>query len=376
MSEKRKRTGKSGADYYVSDRPGHASGEHHHKKKGPWRVFKHKVKKTLSRHPWIIPAVIIAVVVILGTGFFLYNRYTSMNRSRVTAANQNNVGSGYRNIVYKGKEYRYNARITAILYVGVDSDGVMTVNDTYTHAPNADSISLVVMDELHKKMTIIALNRNTICKIHRYALEGQDRGEFVDQLCLAYAYGENGPVSARNLCNAVSGILYGIPINEYVITNRSSLPEIMKALGNVTVTVPNDDLTDLGFIKGEEAVITSQNVETFVRRRDITEDFSNVGRMERQKTFINAVMEEIVDLLRNSPNDVWRRIEAAEYCTQTNITRSRYLDLTKAVSNSAYSEQNYYVPEGKNVVGTRWDEFYPDEAKLLDKLVEIFYIEK
>ena len=135
-------------------------------------------------------------------------------------------------------------------------------------------------------------------------------------------------------------------------------------------------LVDEGFIKGQQVVINGSNVETFVRKRDITLDLSNVGRMERQKVFINATIGKIIDLLKTSPNELWKRIEAAEYCFQSNITRSRYLDLSKAVSVAAYDEQNYYVPEGRDVVGPRFDEFYPDEDKLLDKIVEIFYIEK
>ena len=372
MSEERRaRNGRSGTAHGARE-----SGQRHHHRKGPWRRFKHYVKKKLYKRKWLIPAAMLTVVVLAATGFWLNGRVKSISRSRITAANQTNVGSGYRNITYKGKEYRYNTRITSVLYVGVDSDGVMVPNNSFISAPNADSISMVVMDELHKKMTIIAINRNTICKIHRFAYDGTDRGEFVDQLCLAYSYGENGPVSAENLCEAVSKVLYGVPVNEYVITNRSSLPEICNVIGDVTVTVPNDDLVNEGFIKGQKVVINGGNVETFVRKRDISADLSNVGRMERQKTFINATIGKIIDLLRMSPNELWKRIEAAEYCFQSNITRSRYLDLSNAVSNTVYDEQNYYVPEGRNVVGKRFDEFYPDEDKLLDKIVEIFYIEK
>ena len=224
-----------------------AGAEHHHRqRKSLWRRFKHEVKRTLYRKKWLIPITLISVVLLVGAGLFLRGQIAGMAGSRVTAAKQMNVGSGYRNITYKGKEYRYNSRITSVLYVGVDSEGELKTKDHFGAGANADSISLVVMDEFHRKMTIIAINRNTICKIHRYGRFGHDFGEFVDQLCLSYAYGDNGPMSCWNLCNSVSQIMYGIPINEYVITNRSSLPEIMRVLGNITVTVPNNDLADKG----------------------------------------------------------------------------------------------------------------------------------
>lgn len=345
-----------------------------HRKKSLWRRVRHALHKVSYAKKWLIPAILAAVVILCASALWLNGNLRSMEAGHVTAANPHTVGGGYRNITYKGREYRYNTRITAVLFVGLDSEDEIVPNRTFISAPNADTMSLVVLDSYHKKMTIMAINRNTICKIHRYSRNGHDLGEFTDQLCLAYAYGENGEVSINNLRNAVSGILYGIPIHDYVLANRSSLPELGAAIGDVQVIVPTDDLVKYGYNKGDEITVNGDNVEIFVRKRDIERNQSNVRRMERQKTYINATANRVRDMIQNNPAEVWKKIEAMEDCVRTNITHNRYLDLSKQIASVTYSTQDYYTLEGENINGEYWAEFYPDEEKLLEKVVELFYI--
>lgn len=354
----------------------HEARARRHRRKGPLRILKHNIKKLLFGHRWLVPAILIAVIVLGSASFWMVRSARSRRAQRLSAAAQFNAGSGYRDIVYRGKKYRYNNRITTILYAGVDSEEPLKATQQFTSAPRADSISLVALDELNGRMTIIALNRDTMTGIHKYTLDGKDRGLFKDHLGYAYTYGEGGTVSCRNLCEAVSNLLYGIPINEYVIANRASLPDIADALGDVTVVVPNDDLAAEGYHAGDTAVIDGDNLELFVRVRDIETDLSNVGRMERQQAYINGAMGRIRDMLANQPAEVWDRLEQAEDSVRTNITRSRYLALTKAVKNTAYGDQDYYIPEGEQVVGKRHDEFHPDQDALLQKVIDVFYIEK
>ena len=352
------------------------SGARRHHRRGPLRTLKRRVKRKLLKYKWLVPALVLAVIVLGGAGMWMMQSVQSGKVQRISANAQFNAGSGYRDIVYKGKGYRYNNRITTILYAGVDAKGALTPNREYTSAPRADSIAVVVLDELNRRMTIIALNRDTMTGIHKYTLNGLDRGVFVDHLGYAYTYGEGGVVSCRNLCTAVSDLLCGVPVNEYVATSRGSIPAIGEALGEVTVVVPNDDLADLGYIAGETAVIDADNLETFVRSRDIGEAFSNEHRMERQRAYINGAADRIRSLFEDRTSEAWEKLETMEGLVQTNITRSRYLALTKALRKTAYNEQDYYIPEGRRVEGKRHDEFYPDPDALQKKVIEIFYMEK
>ena len=215
-----------------------------------------------KRIKWIVPSVLLVIAVLGAGGLWLAHKASEEAALQSISGDRINVGTGYRDVTYKGKQYRYNTRITSVLYAGVDSDGEMLINSRYTDAPRADSISLIVMDEFHHKLTVIALNRNTVAKIHKFTLNGRDRGKFNDLLCYAYTYGEGGEVSCRNLCEAVSEMLYGIPVNDYVVSNRSSLPVFGEIVGPVEVTVPNDDLVELYpiFAAGAKVTIDQSNL--------------------------------------------------------------------------------------------------------------------
>lgn len=352
------------------------NSRHRRRKKSRLRIWKHKVKEVLRRRFWVIPATVITVAVVALSAVWMLNGVRNIRNQQLQAESQRNVGSGYRDIVYKGKQYRYNSRITTVLYAGVDSEGTLEAAEHYTDAPRADSISLAVIDEFHQKLTIIAINRYTITKVHRYTYGGRDRGEFNDWICYAYSYGDGGKPSCENLCLAVSDLLYGIPINDYVVTNRSSLPLIGDIVGDVTVTVPNDDLVEYGYHKGQQIVVNADNMETFVRTRDIEVDFSNNGRMERQQAYINAAMARLESMVEEDTLNTWDSIKRLEGVMQTNITRNKYLDLANALKRTDYDARNYYIPEGDNIVGAVYEEFYPDEEALLSRIVELFYIEK
>ena len=319
---------------------------------------------------------ILAVAAIGAGGLWMYRQVMAQKGLNVTIGNQVDVGIGYRQIEYNGKKYRYNDRITTIVYAGLDAEGALTVSSTYTTAPRADSISVIVMDDYHKCMSIIALNRDTMTEIHKYTLNGRDRGPFVDHLGFAYTYGEGGKVSGMNLCKAISDLLSGVPVHKYVVSSRGSIPMIADVIGPVEVVVPNDDLAKRGFVKGETIVIDGSNLETFIRSRDTDEDLSNVGRMERQRAYIEAAIGKLTEYITAKPSNAWDTMLRAEGCVQTNITRNHYLDLTKTLKNTVFGEDAYYMPTGENVAGTDHDEFYPDKEKLRALVVDLFYIEQ
>ena len=318
--------------------------------------------------------VLVALAALAGAVYWVVSNDIRQDNENIQAANQVNVGSGYRDITYQGKRYRYNNLITCILYAGLDSVDEIKASTVYTRAPRADTIALLVLDEYHHRMTVIAMSRDTMTEIHRFTVSGKDRGTYLDHLCYAYTYGDGGEVSAKNLCTAVSDLLYGVPVQEYVVTNRSSMPMIADLAGKVTVTAPNDDLAELGVMAGDQVTIDSSNLEQFIRSRDTGADFSNTGRMARQQAYINGAMNQLRSKVEDSPTEVWNTLESAGALLLTSITRNKYLDMAKALKNASYSSSNYYTLEGKQATGDRYDEFYPDEDALLKKVIELFYL--
>ena len=356
-----------------SERHGSRSGSHgrHHRSR--------RFRWLRRNRRWILPALILLLCAAAALGFWIRKIRMEQADLEISSGNPLNVGSGYRDLEYNGKQYRYNNLIHCILLVGIDSEGDIVELPTHGLAPRADSISLLVMDEKRGKMTIIAISRDTMTEIHEYTRNGLDMGLHVDHLGFAYSFGNGGVVSCQNLAESVSSLLYGIPINDYIVANRSSMEKLSDIFGAVSVTVPNNDLADENpeFSAGNQVQIDNSNIRSYLRSRDTGEDFSNVGRMERQKSYVSAVANLMKQQLNSdkSRNEFWKQFSDITGVVQTNITRNKYLTMSRILEHVSFDDTDYYTLDGENVVGEFHDEFYPDREAIRAKVLELFYEE-
>ena len=347
----------------------HRHHHHHH--------HHHRSRKEQKRRKWIRPAIVMSIVVVVVVALAL----TGYIRSRETFTTEEKAGSNgnvelrYKDVSYQGEKYKYNNRITTILLAGLDSEGPIEKNNVFADAPRSDTIMLLIIDTQENRLSILAINRDTMTDIRKYTLSGSDRGLSKDHIGNAYAYGDGEKISAEGLREATSLLLYDVPVNHYLIVNRSVLKKLAETLGPVNVTVPNNDLIDIDtkYAQGNVVTVDDNNIELFVRNRDTSKDFSNTSRMERQNAYINAAMDKVLELLKDDPSGVWKIIEGLESTVLTDITRSQYLDIVNDINKVSYDQDSYYTPEGTQSAENLHDEFYVDERALLDLVVKLFY---
>ena len=349
----------------------HSSGKgHHHHHHGIWyrmrRWMRHNKKFAAA-------AALLCIVVLSAGGFFLLHSQKEQSRLHVTAGNSVDMKGGYRTITWKDKEYQYNSLITTVLYAGLDSTDPLKASETYSNKARADSISVVILD---KKMSILALNRDTMTEIRRYTRTGEDMGTYVSHLGYAYSYGDGGEVSCDDLKEAVENLL-GISIDEYAVTNQSSITSINDLVGGVTVTVPNDDLAAMypELKKGAVVTLDDSNVKDFLQHRDTAADFSNEGRIERQQAYVTAYVDLLKNRLASEPDQLWQEIGQMNDYLQTSITKNKYLSLARLLEKVSFTVADYYRPTGKDSAGELHDEFYVDEDALRQLVIDLFYEE-
>ncbi|MCD7955133.1 MAG: LCP family protein [Lachnospiraceae bacterium] len=353
------------------------SGKHHRHRHHRHGVF-YRIRRWIRHNKKWFGFCSLMIIGILGIGsYLLYGSIKRQSAYHVISNNSVDVGTGYRNITYNGQEYQYNNLITTILVIGIDSTGSIE-RTGYTAAPRADSINLVVLDEYHSKVTIVAFNRSTQTAIHRYTLGGTDRGTYVTYLCYAYTYGDGLEASCENVVTAIEDLLGGIQIDDYITTNVSALPYINSLVGGVTVTVPNDDLVDEypELSAGSVVTLDDSNIEAFLRSRDTNTYFSNDDRMERQSAFMTAYAGQFKTCISEDLEGMWTQIEQFDEYALTSITKSQYISLANLLGSIDFEEVDYYTPEGEDVVGNYHDEFYIDEDAWMEKIIELFYIEQ
>ena len=279
---------------------------------------------------------------------------------------------------HDGVDYEYNQQITTILYAGVDSSGPMTTTDRYTIAPRADTINLIILDGYHGTLRILAISRDTMTGITRYTMDGTLRDTYVSHLGYAYTYGDGGRVSCENLANAVSALLGGVPVHEYVVTNTSGIAAGNAMVGGVRVTVPNDDVAHLHpeLTAGAEVTLDDANAVDYVMYRDTSVPFSNNGRMARQETFFTGFVSQVKAQVSENPEAFWQSVEARAGQMQTSITRSQYLSLAKKLESVSFGPESYIYLGGFDESGDEFDEYYPGEADLLPLILDLFYLER
>lgn len=340
---------------------------HHHRKS------RHQRKK----QKMFILGLAAAVIFVGLAATVVVNKLKEQKNYHVTGTNSVDVGARYRYTEYNGKKYQYNNRVTTLLYAGLDSFDELKQTATYGDKARADSIMLIVLDEVSKKMSVVAINRDTMTEVHRFSRNGEDLGVYVTHLGYAYTNGDGGEASCENLKTAVSTLFNNLPIDGYMVSNQTSIVMINDLVGGVTVTVPNDDLAAKypELTTGNVVTLDESNVRAYVQQRDTAVDFSNEGRIERQKSFVLSFMDEFGSMVKEDASSVWDSLEACSDWMQTDITKNKYLSLADAFSNTNLTPDSYYILEGEDQLGELHDEFYYDEDALQELIIKLFYRE-
>ena len=357
-----------------------SSHGHHHGSRGHYDSHRHhgnsRQRRREKRINILTTALVAAVVVVIG--LIVINGLWG-NDVDTTASRVSNTGA-YRNLTVDGKNYRYNNLIENVLYIGIDSEGAMETSQAYGSAPRSDVVMLVVMDKYHKTLSILSFNRNTMLEIRQYDVEGNPLTPVEEQLAYAFAAGNGGTRSCEITADAISDLLGGIPVDRYVVMNRSSLPYINQMLGGVTVTLPDDSLARQfpGLTAGNTVTLTDEQAAAFVRYRDTDQAFSNNDRMERQKVFVLGAIDKLEENVLQDPEQTWEQMNDSNMSdyVMTNITQGQYLNYVNILEDLDLSQPNFYIPEGESDDSEELEKYYINENSLKQLILDIFYLEE
>lgn len=278
---------------------------------------------------------------------------------------------------YGGKEYKYNSNIITILCMGIDKEtDSVELQEISGESGQADSIFLLVMDPTQNTIKIISISRDTMTEIKNYDVSGNEVGESVNHLGLAYAYGDGGSTSCDMMVDAVSNLFYDLPIHGYVSLLVNAIGPLNDAVGGVTVTV-SEDLTDKdpALAKGATVTLTGEQAEIFVRSRDTQQEGSNNLRMERQKTYAIGFINAAKAALKANPSltiDLYQQFSSQMV---TNIGLDNAVYLVSEAAGMDFDLEDIYTLEGETKQGAVYEEFYADDEALLKLVLDIFYTE-
>lgn len=333
------------------------------------------IRKRKKKKIWLIP-VCAGMIAAVAAGFLIWTAVRTDSGETAAQTTSGNADAGPAGTIqWKGKNYRYNDHLSNYLLMGVDNREKASTTVGQANAGQADAIYLVSRDRVENTVTMISIPRDTMTEIRIYGPGGKDLGTNTDHISLSYAYGDGSHKSCRLTEDAVSNLLYGLPIQGYCSINMDALPVLTESVGTLTVTVPNSSLQDVypEFAEGSQVILTPENTEPFVRYRDIEESQSALYRMERQQEFIRAYSEAAKSAFAQDPGFAADLYTSLEPYMVTSMGNDEFVSLMESAAQGQ-TKEGWTIP-GEGVEGGMYDEYHVDDNALYEKMIETFYEE-
>jgi LCP family protein required for cell wall assembly len=364
----------------------HHHHHHHH------RHHTHGIKKTILIIVLVI-AVIVAVAVVAWRALDYMGKTSLYNKANAAApdisaaiteaaaasssgeadipAKTENWKAGW--VRYNGKVYEYNSNILTFLFMGIDRDTKVKAGKNGIDGGQADGLFLLVLNPDTKKISIVAINRNTMTDIDVYDENGNYIGSGKGQICLQHGYGDGLEQSCERTSKAVSNLFYGLPVHGYCSINMGAVPTLVDEVGGITVpriTYKNEKIS-----YGDDQTLNGSEAYQYIRYRG--DEFNSASfRLEKQKEFLKAYVSKVKKKVTSDPATAIDLYNAIMPYMVTSIDTSEVTYLADNISGYTFNTDDIYSLKGTTAIGkTEHEEFTYDNDSLLELMISVFYKE-
>jgi LCP family protein required for cell wall assembly len=297
------------------------------------------------------------------------------------AADTQEMGVGEKwqegDISHDGKTYRYNSDLKNILIMGVDRSGVVTPSEDYVSGGQTDAMFLLVIDNQNQKVSMVAINRNTVADVDVYNPDGTFEDTLKYQICLQHAYGDGKRLSCDRTVAAVSKLFYNVPISGYMAMNMDGITILNDALGGVTVEVL-ETLSGYGVSlkKGDTVTLKGEAAELYLRGRDTKEFDSATLRLERQQQYLMALAIKLTTASKSDDEEQQQLLLDAYSAVDDYIVSSvNFSSLVSELADYSFDESDMYSIPGSTKQETDWEVYNVDEEEFYEMMLDVFYEE-
>ena len=280
--------------------------------------------------------------------------------------------TGREKIVLTNKDQSVTLKrhFTTTLIFGTDQDGSFPEYGNDDFVPfftpvQADFIALLIVDYASETIDIIQINRDTMWDVPLHDVLGNPYGTKFEQICLAFNFGSGRNDSCENVVSAVSSLLFGLPVDNYMAYTMSGVGPLTDIVGGVKVHI-REDLTsiDPSFVEGADVTLTGKNAEKFVRARMGVSDGTNLSRMQRHRDYFEGFSVSARKAFNSDSDFAVKAIKKLSRLILSNLSPEQVSDL--AVRFDKYTLNPIHVPQGELVLGEDHYEFYVDSDNLWD----------
>lgn len=335
-------------------------------------VNEHDVKDKNREKSKVLKIVLVVFIVFCAVVLIIYCMRISGKKKLIANAlapmtedsDDNQTNEIDADLYVDGIPYKYKDSMINILLLGVDSN---TSTDNSKH--QADLIMLAAIDEQNKSITLLSIPRDTMTDIDVYDVNGDYVGIKKSQIALAYSYGSDEETSCELTEAGVSKLFYGIPINGYFAGYMDGIPIVNDAVGGVSVDL-TQNIKGIGK-SGDTVTLYGKSAISYLRYRDKEDSVSARKRESNQLVYLKSFIKSVKDKVKTNPlliNNLLKEI--GKYSTTDISADSAVYLASQAVSDTKI---NIVTVAGKNNTDNALTEYYVDNAKLQNTILETFY---
>ena len=277
-------------------------------------------------------------------------------------------------ITRDGVDYFPRQDITTVLVMGIDKYGPVEKSDMYTNTGASDMNMVLIFDEANEICNILHLNRDTMLDMQVLGIGGRPAGTYFGQLALAHTFGTGLEDSCENVRKTISNFLYGVELDYYVAMHMDAIGILNDAVGGVTVNVTEDFSAVDPTITLGEVKLMGDHAINYVRTRREVGDQLNISRIQRQQHYLDGFVDSFRRTVGEDADLILSAYEQVQPYLVTDCSANAISGMVDRFSG--YRINEVAVPEGRNVLGEKYYEFYVDEAALDALILRLFYAPK
>lgn len=275
------------------------------------------------------------------------------------------------------KVYEYIDGILTFLVLGIDINGPVERNKDLVSGGQSDAIFLVVMNPDTKRISLIGINRDTMVDIVMVGLGANGENlTTTAEISVQHGFGDGMGQSCELTRDAVSKLFYNLPIHGYISFNMGGMAALNDAVGSVRLTVL-EDMTEINpaWYQGAEVTLTGNDAYEYVHYRNTAVFESARNRLARQKQYLSVFAGTALAEIKRDVTLPVSLYQAFKPYTVTDLTIDEISYLASQLASYRFDENAIYTMEGTTVMGTRFEEFYPDQTALQNLIIKVFYRE-
>ena len=321
-----------------------------------------------KRNLWLFIVEFLAAAAIIAAGLVLQHRAEEKDAALTDA--ETRARRFAPSITYKEKSYPLKRNVSSVLLIGTDNfAGDSKQYEGLTYNFNlADFLVILVFDHSAKTVTPFQICRDSMCDVTMPSGKTERM-----QITLSHTYGTGGNDSCVITRNAVEGLLYGVPVDNYLAFTMDAVPLMNDLAGGVTVKL-EDSIPELGpeYVAGAEITLHGQEALRFVRYRDTSLLDDNLRRMAHHRQYMDAFSTAARVAMSADPDYAVKCFRAAEKFLCTDLSVEQITDMVNDLCS--YQLMPAITPEGVYGPGKTFPEFVVDDASLWECVRSVFCV--